>query len=243
MTRRILVVEDNEELAFGLRANLEIEGYEVYTERDGSNGYNAALRLRPDLLVLDLMLPYLDGFRVLHAVRENGLNMPVLILTARGEESDKVRGLKLGADDYLTKPFGILEFLARVEALLRRSKPMTHRIDGFGDVVVDRDARTVTRAGKLVPMKPREFNLLVALLDRHDRAVSRLELMRDVWGYADSVITRTVDTHVGELRRKLEPDPSSPVHIVTVPRFGYRLVLRPPDGMRASRADNSLIKR
>jgi DNA-binding response OmpR family regulator len=152
----------------------------------------------------------------------------VLILTARGEEADKVRGLKLGADDYVTKPFGILEFLARVEALMRRAAaPPPRQLDHFGDVVVDREARTVTRSGKLVAVTPKELDLLIALLDRGERAVSRLELMRNVWGYSDSVITRTVDSHVAELRRKLEDDPRAPRHILTVQKFGYRLVLTP----------------
>jgi len=228
MTRRILVVEDNEELAFGLRTNLEIEGYEVEVAADGDAGFDAAKTYAPDLIVLDLVLPKSDGFRVLRAVREAGLRMPVLILTARGEEADKVRGLKLGADDYVTKPFGILEFLARVEALIRRAAaPPARPIDHFGDVIVNREARTVTRSGKIVAVTPKELDLLIALLDRGERAVSRLELMRDVWGYSDSVITRTVDSHVAELRRKLEDDPRTPRHILTVQRFGYRLVLTP----------------
>jgi DNA-binding response OmpR family regulator len=228
MTRKILVVEDNEELAFGLRTNLEIEGYEVDVAMDGDAGFEAAKKFAPDLIVLDLVLPKSDGFRVLRAVREAGLRMPVLILTARGEEADKVRGLKLGADDYVTKPFGILEFLARVEALMRRAAaPPPRQLDHFGDVVVDREARTVTRSGKLVAVTPKELDLLIALLDRGERAVSRLELMRNVWGYSDSVITRTVDSHVAELRRKLEDDPRAPRHILTVQKFGYRLVLTP----------------
>ncbi len=226
MKRTILVIEDNEELAFGLQTNLEIEGYEVHVAADGNAGLEAAQTMHPDLVVLDLMLPGMDGFRVLRAIREAGVQTPVLILTARGEESDKVRGLKLGADDYVTKPFGILELLARVEALLRRAAapPPARRIDRFGDVEIDRDARAVFRGGKPVSLKPKEFDLLVALFDAGERAVSRLELVRDVWGYADSVITRTVDTHVAELRRKLENDPRTPAHILTVQRYGYRLV-------------------
>ena len=223
MTATILVVEDNEELAFGLQSNLELEGYLVHVAGDGSAGFELARTLHPDLVILDLMLPKMDGFRVLRSVRDAGLATPVLILTARGEESDKVRGLKLGADDYVTKPFGILEFLARVEALLRRASP-SRRVDRFGEVVIDRDARTVARRGELVTLKPKELDLLIALLDGEERAISRLELMRNVWGYSDSVVTRTVDTHIAELRRKLESDPRIPGHILTVHRFGYRLV-------------------
>jgi DNA-binding response OmpR family regulator len=219
---RILIVEDNRDLAYGLRNNLEIEGYEVAVAEDGGSGLERARAWQPDLVVLDLMLPGLDGFRVLRVLRAEGLAMPVLILTARGEEADKVRGLKLGADDYVTKPFGLLELLARVEALLRRggTRPGPER---FGEIEVDRRSRTVTRAGRPVDLAPKEYELLLALLDRDDAVAPRLELMRQVWGYSDAVISRTIDTHVAELRRKLEADPSRPVHILTARKVGYRL--------------------
>jgi two-component system alkaline phosphatase synthesis response regulator PhoP len=228
---RILVIEDNADLAFGLRNNLEIEGYEVEVSGDGAAGLERARRSPPDLVILDLMLPKLDGFRVLKAIRQDALAMPVLILTARGEEADKVRGLKLGADDYVTKPFGVLEILARVEALLRRSPdlggakqsgPMP-RAERFGDVVIDLASRTVSRAGNDVEVAPKEYELLVALLRRRGAVVSRQELMREVWGYSDAVISRTIDTHIAELRRKLEADPAAPRHILTVRKVGYRL--------------------
>ena len=228
---RILVIEDNADLAFGLRNNLEIEGYEVEVSGDGEAGLEHARRSRPDLVILDLMLPKLDGFRVLKAIRQDALAMPVLILTARGEETDKVRGLKLGADDYVTKPFGVLEILARVEALLRRSPGLAGasqleappRTERFGDVEIDLATRTVSRAGKDVEVAPREYELLLALVRRRGAVVSRLELMREVWGYSDAVISRTIDTHVAELRRKLEADPAAPRHILTVRKVGYRL--------------------
>ena len=152
--------------------------------------------------------------------------MPVLILTARGEEADKVRGLKLGADDYVTKPFGLLELLARVEALLRRNAPVAaakREPERFGEIAVDRSTRAVTRAGTPIELAPKEYDLLVALLDRDGAVVSRLDLMRRVWGYSDAVVTRTIDTHVAELRRKLETDPAKPRHILTVRKVGYRL--------------------
>jgi len=179
------------------------------------------------------MLPRMDGFRVLKELREHPGNIPVLILTARGEESDKVRGLKLGADDYMTKPFGVLEFLARVEALLRRARGLATATGlgpagsvAFGTIEVDPGTRTVKRNGQLVNLAPKEFDLLEALLSREGRVASRRELMRQVWGYNDEVLSRTVDTHIGELRRKLEEDPASPHHILTVRKVGYRLEAR-----------------
>ena len=224
---RILVIEDSADLAFGLRNNLEIEGYTVDVASNGEAGLESALRQPPDLLVLDLMLPGLDGFRVLQAMRREGLAMPVLILTARGEEADKVRGLKLGADDYVTKPFGLLELLARVEALLRRERPAAGAapIQQFGEVTIDTGSRTVARAGQSVELTPKEFDLLAALILRRGAVAPRLQLMREVWGYDDAVISRTIDTHVAELRRKLEADPSAPRHILTVRKVGYRLKL------------------
>lgn len=221
---RILIIEDNADLAFGLRNNLEIEGYEVEAARDGRAGLARARARPPDLIVLDLMLPELDGFRVLRALRENRERPPVLILTARGEEADKVRGLKLGGDDYVTKPFGLLELLARIEALLRRARPSPpHRRERFGEVEVDLAARTVHRAGRSIDLAPKELELLVALLEAQGAAVSRLDLLQTVWGYASAVVTRTVDTHVAELRHKLESDPARPQHILTVRKVGYRL--------------------
>ena len=226
---QILVIEDNEDLAFGLRNNLEIEGYRVEVVGDGAVGLARTRELRPDLVVLDLMLPGLDGYRVLRQMRDEGLSMPVLILTARGEEADKVRGFRLGADDYVTKPFGVLELMARVEALLRRGGTGRMATDEaptrFGDVNVDTATRTVRKGGHTVALTAMEFNLLLALLERRGAVVSRLELLKEVWGHASSVLTRTVDTHVAELRRKLEDDASQPRHLLTVRKAGYRLRL------------------
>lgn len=223
--KRLLLVEDNRDLAAGLQGNLEIEGYRVDVTEDGESGLRAALHAPPDLVILDLMLPGLDGFRVLRGLREAGCGTPVLVLTARGEESDKVRALKLGADDYVCKPFGLLELLARVEALLRRGTPAEPRpsTDRFGDVEIDLLSREVRRAGEAVLLAPKEYDLLLALLAARGAVVSRIELLRQVWGYPSAVVTRTVDTHVAELRRKLEPDASAPRHILTVRKAGYRL--------------------
>lgn len=224
---RVLIVEDNHSLAFGLRNNLEIEGYEVQVADDGPSGLAAARKLQPDLIVLDLMIPGMDGYRVLRQLREDGLTMPVLILTAKGEEADKVLGFRLGADDYVTKPFGVLELLARVQALLRRSRPSrataAQAMHRFADVEVEVTTRCVRRNGDPVALTPMEFDLLVALLRRQGAVASRLELLKEVWGHSSAVLTRTVDTHIGELRRKLEADPATPRHILTVRKAGYRL--------------------
>jgi len=224
---RILIVEDNTDLACGLRNNLEIEGYQVNVAEDGPQGLAEAQRRPPDLMILDLMLPGADGFRVLKTLRGAGARFPVLILTARGEESDKVRGLKLGADDYVTKPFGVLELLARVEALLRRAQPpdpaQLREVFRFGEVVVDTATRSVTRAGGEVALTPKEYDLLVALIRRQGAVASRVQLMKQVWGYSAAVLSRTVDTHVAELRRKLENGSPEPKHILTVRTIGYRL--------------------
>jgi two-component system alkaline phosphatase synthesis response regulator PhoP len=225
---RVLVVEDNADLAFGLRNNLEIEGYEVIVADDGPTGLTRAREGMPDLVILDLMLPGMDGYRVLRALRAEGFERPVLILTARGEEADKVIGFRNGADDYVTKPFGVLELLARIEALLRRSTGTVRAqasaaAERFGDVEVDRSARTVTRQGVPVYLAPMEFELLLALLQRRGAVATRQELMREVWGHRAVVVSRTVDTHIAELRRKLEHDPAEPRHILTVRKAGYRL--------------------
>jgi len=223
---RILIVEDNPDLAFGLRNNLEIEGHEVDVAEDGESGLDRARDMDPELLILDLMLPKLSGYKVLKTLREEGREMPVLILTAKGEETDKVMGFRLGADDYVTKPFGLLELLARVEALLRRTgwgAGAKQDVERFGDIELERHARRVRRNGQDVALTPKEYDLLVALLDRDGAVASRLELMREVWGHRAAVVSRTVDTHVAELRRKIEDDASSPRHILTVRKAGYRL--------------------
>ena len=225
--RKILIIEDNADLAFGLRTNLEIEGYAVEVAPDGPRGLGRFRAAPPDLVVLDLMLPGLDGLQVLRAIREGRAEVPVIILTARGEEADKVRGLKLGADDYVTKPFGLLELLARVEARLRRTSTGGEGSQDepirFGTVEVLRTGRIVRKRGRTVELTPKEFDLLLALWRRRGAVVSRLELLRGIWNYSADTVTRTVDTHVLELRRKLEDDPAAPRHIVTVRKSGYRL--------------------
>jgi two-component system alkaline phosphatase synthesis response regulator PhoP len=226
---RILLIEDNRDLAFGLRNNLEIEGYDVETAENGRAGLEAFGKANPDLLILDLMLPELDGFRVLRSLRQEGRSTPILVLTAKGEEADKVRALRMGADDYVTKPFGLLELLARVEALLRRAHAGrtavsdAMEVQRFGVIEVNPTERTVYRASQSVDLAPKEFDLLLALLRARGAVVSRLQLMREVWGYSSAVVSRTVDTHIAELRRKLEENPASPRHILTVRKTGYRI--------------------
>jgi DNA-binding response OmpR family regulator len=224
---RILVVEDERDLALGLQANLEVEGHEVEVVYTGEDAVTVAASRRPDLILLDVMLPGIDGFAVLRRLRKDGLDMPILLLTARAEEVDKVSGFRAGADDYVTKPFGVMELLLRVEALLRRAggaaEPKVPRLK-VGDIVIDTEARSVTRAGEQVALTPRAYDLLLALVRRRGKVVSRHDLLRDVWGYSAEVTTRTVDAHVAELRRKIERDPADPKHIATVWKIGYRVV-------------------
>ncbi len=228
---RILVVEDNANLAFGLSTSLELEGHQVVVARDGAAGLRAAREHGPELVILDLMLPEMDGYRVLKALREEGREVPVLILTARGAESDKVLGFRLGADDYVTKPFGLLELLARVEALLRRAgrAPAAEAAEPgvvtIGELEVSPAQRAVRRRGEEVPLTPKEFDLLMALVRRKGTVAGRLELLAEVWGHRAAVMTRTVDMHVAQLRRKLEDDPADPRHIVTVWKAGYRIAV------------------
>jgi two-component system alkaline phosphatase synthesis response regulator PhoP len=232
---RILVVEDNEDLAFGLRKVLEFEGYEVEVAKDGESGLASAAKAVPDLLILDIMLPNKSGFDVLRELRTSGHRFPILILTARSQESDVVLGFDFGADDYVTKPFSTAELLARVRALLRRVQTgalgeaggdggSTGGVMNFGEVEVSSSTRTVVRAGESVELTPKEFDLLVALLGRRGAVISRQELLKEVWGYGNADInTRTVDVHLSELRRKLEDDPANPRYILTVRKAGYRL--------------------
>ena len=221
---RVLVVEDNANLAFAVTTALQSEGFDVAVAGTGPEGVARARDRDADLIILDLMLPGFDGYRVIRTLREDGITTPILVLTARGEEADKVRGLRLGADDYVTKPFGAMELLARVDALLRRSRLSTPApvLDRFGEVEVNRAARTVKRRGQAVALRPKEFDLLIALMDRAGAVVSRADLLSAVWGYHQDVNTRTVDLHVSELRAKLEPNPAQPVHIITVRKTGYR---------------------
>jgi DNA-binding response OmpR family regulator len=230
-SRRLLIIEDNRNLARGLKHNFELEGYEVEVCHDGTSGLAAARAGGIDLILLDLMIPRPDGHRILHLLRQDRIETPVIVVTARGEETDKLRGFRLGADDYVTKPFSVLELIARASALLRRSGARSSRSPDeasiaaieFGGVRIEPETHSVYRGGELVSLRPREFQLLMALVRRGGRVATRTELLNEVWGYDADVVSRTVDTHIGELRRKLENDPAVPRHLVTVRKTGYRL--------------------
>ena len=222
----ILLVEDNRDYAATLRANLEREGYEVAVAATGVEGLELAKASTPDLIILDLMLPAMNGFTVLQRLRDEGREIPVLIMTALGTEEEKLRGFGLGADDYVVKPCGLLEILARVRALLKRASatgaaPRTET--RVGDLTIDFGARLVRRGQEEITLRPKEFDLFAALVRHRGRVVSRADLLREVWGYAAGTESRTVETHLAALRERLGDDPQAPRYIVTVRRAGYRL--------------------
>jgi DNA-binding response OmpR family regulator len=224
---RILLIEDNRGYAAILRSNLEREGYEVSVAATGLEGLDAARATRPDLVILDLMLPGLNGFTVLQRLRDEGHETPLLIMTALGAEEEKLRGFGLGADDYIVKPCGLLEILARVRALLKRAGPLaggSRPITRIADLTIDFAAREVRRGDQIVELRPKEFDLLAALVRRRGAVVSRGELLREVWGYAPGIESRTIETHLAALRQRLGDDPRAPRYIATVRRAGYRLL-------------------
>lgn len=223
MNANILVIEDEEALRITLRDRLQGEGYSVDFAVDGEEGLQKATRLPFDLIVLDVMLPYRNGFDVCRDIRQSGIGTPVLLLTARDEIADKVVGLKLGADDYVTKPFETSELMARIEALLRRSSSRTTQgIHQFGSLRVNIPGTEVTREGKPIALSAREFQLLSYFINHAGMTLSRDEILRAVWGYDPGTFTRTVDVHVATLRQKLEKDPKRPEMIVTVSGLGYK---------------------
>ena len=222
--RRLLVVEDEKSLAVTLSDRLLAEGYAVEVRPTGEAALEALAASSFDLVLLDVMLPGMDGFAVCMELRRRGQDVPVLMLTARAEVREKILGLKLGADDYLGKPFDMLELLARVEALLRRrptgaASRLSHE---FGDVTVDLRSATVTRGGEPVPLSTMEYRLLACFLEHRGEVLSRERLLDEVWAYDSSVYSRTVDVHVATLRQKIEANPSRPRFVVTVHRHGYR---------------------
>lgn len=218
----ILIVEDDPTMLRGLKDNFEFKGYKVITASDGEKGLEAALNARPDLILLDIMLPKINGYEICRLIREQKLDMPIIMLTAKGEESDIVLGLNLGADDYVTKPFSIKELLARAAAFLRRAKKEVQDIHEFGCYRLDISARRLTRKGKEIELSPKEFDLLAFFIKKQGRALTRDEILNAVWGYDCIVTPRSIDRFVTTLRDKIEPDPSKPVFIHTIRQIGYR---------------------
>jgi len=223
---RILIVEDEPNMVAGLRDNFEFEGYEVITAADGLAGLERALRDQPDLVLLDVMMPRMSGLEVCKQIKAKRPAMPVILLTARGQEVDKVVGLELGADDYVTKPFSIRELLARVKAVLRRVSAAATLGDqySFGAVKVDLRGEQVFRDGQPVMLSSKEFALLKYFICQPGEMLSRERLLDEVWGYSHFPTTRTVDTHVARLRQKLEPNPEAPHFILTVHGSGYKFI-------------------
>ena len=222
----ILVIEDDLKILRGLEMNLRFEGYAVLSATDGHEGLKKALEEHADLLLLDLMLPGLSGYDICRKVRERKPDLPIVMLTAKGEEIDKVAGLDLGADDYVTKPFGVSELMARIRALLRRSEAKGRSVErySFGNVTLDFKKYQAEVGGKAVELSAREFDLMRYLIEHAGDAVHRSDLLDKVWGYDVTPTTRTVDSFVLDLRKKLEADPSHPVHILSVRGVGYKFV-------------------
>ncbi len=226
---RILVIEDDRSILTGVRDNLEMEGFEVYCAETGDAALDIARKKKPDLIVLDLMLPDMSGFDILKKIREDGSDAYVVILTAKKEEIDKVRGLNLGADDYVTKPFSLMEFLARVKAILRRGPLKDEGLQKFkfADVELDFVKFEARKKGKDLKLTPREFNILKYLAENPGKVVSRNELLGKVWGYKNFPATRTVDNHIMRLRKLIESNPSDPRYIVSIRGVGYKFTAEP----------------
>jgi DNA-binding response OmpR family regulator len=223
---KILIVEDEPDMVLGLKDNFEFEGYEVLTAADGAAGLERARQHKPDLVILDIMLPRYSGLEVCKTLRGEGFTAPIIMLTARGQEIDKVVGLELGADDYVTKPFSIRELLARVRAILRRSDGAKKRLSRyrFSDVELDFEIYQAKKGGEALDLSPREFELLRYLIERKGDTVSRDRLLEDVWGYESYPSTRTVDTHIAKLRAKIGDSGSEPRYILTIHGVGYKFV-------------------
>jgi len=222
--KSILVIDDDETVRDTISVMLEQEGFRVQMAAEGREGFEKALTLKPDLILVDLRLPGMSGMEICQQVRAANLSTPILVLSAVGDEIDKVLLLEIGADDYVTKPFGSRELLARIRALLRRASGETKKVFHFGDVEVDFERRVVTRKGQAVKFTPAEYNLLAYFVQNPDRPLTRDKILNAVWGYDTFPNTRTVDIHVVKLRQKLEPDPNVPRHFTTVHGVGYRFL-------------------
>ncbi len=222
----ILIVEDEPDMATGLRDNLEFEGYAVRTARDGEEALASAAELAPDLILLDLMLPRRNGLDVCRELRQRGVRIPIIMLTARGQETDKVVGLEIGADDYVTKPFSVRELMARVHAQLRRTACQSAGVEKFrfGDVELDFRRQQATKAGQRLHLTAREFDILKYFVRRRGETIDRDELLDKVWGLHAYPLSRTVDNHIAKLRQKIERLPSEPEYLITVHGLGYRFL-------------------
>jgi DNA-binding response OmpR family regulator len=218
----VLIVEDDATLLRGLKDNFAAQGYHVRTAREGRAGLDAALTKPPDLIVLDIMLPLMNGYEVCRVLRQQGLEMPILMLTAKGQEEDIIRGLEVGADDYVTKPFSIRQLLARAAAFLRRQSQSATDVHEFGQCVLDLASHKLLRSGEEVPLTTKEFRMLEFFVKRAGRALTRNEIMNNVWGRSVIVTSRSVDRCITTLRGKIEPDPRRPTHIETIRDIGYR---------------------
>ena len=218
----ILIIEDDATMLRGLKDNFEYAGYKVLTEDNGEAGLTTALNARPDLILLDIMLPKINGYEVCRLIRKEQLDMPIVMLTAKGEESDIVLGLNLGADDYVTKPFSIRELLARIEAFLRRRRQTESLLYNFGPYQLDIDARTLCRDGRPIALSPKEFKLMEYFARRPGRALTRDDILNAVWGYDSYVGPRSIDRFVTTLRNKIESNPRHPRFIHTIREIGYK---------------------
>jgi DNA-binding response OmpR family regulator len=223
---KVLIIEDEPNMVLGLKDSCEYEGYEVAVARNGKEGLEKALTEKPDIILLDVMLPLMSGIDVCRTLRTRGIETPILMLTARSQEIDKVIGLEVGADDYVTKPFSIKELLARIRAHLRRASKQVVDIENFsfGDVELNFKKYEARKSGQALELSAREYEILRYLIRRRGEIVTRDQLLDEVWGYRSTPVTRTVDNHIARLRQKIEQDPSEPRHIITVHRIGYRFV-------------------
>ena len=218
----VLIIEDDPAMLRGLKDNFAYAGYTVLTADDGEKGLDTALDTVPDLIILDIMLPKINGYEICRLLRKEKLEMPIIMLTAKGEESDIILGLNLGADDYVTKPFSIKELLARANAFLRRTKQPQTQTHTFGDFTLDISARELTRNGQPIKISPKEFKMLEYFVNHAGRALTRDTLLNSVWGYNNFVTSRSVDRCVTTLRNKIEPTPQHPVFIHTIREVGYK---------------------
>lgn len=222
----ILIIEDERDMVTGLKFNLEAAGYGVLAAYDGEQGCSLALQKRPDLVILDLMLPKRNGYDVCKTLKQEAPQLPIVMLTARSQEADIVLGLDLGADDYVTKPFSVLELMARIKSVLRRTRSGSHVPEQcrFGSLEIDFKKYEARKKGKSLDLSPREYEILKFFVEKQGEIVSREDLLNAVWGYESFPNTRTVDTHVAKLRQKIEDKPEDPKHIVTVHGIGYKFL-------------------